>query len=218
MKIVAINGSPKAKGSVSELIIAQIEHILDEKIQTHQAVRLVQGYTTQETLTAILDADILLIVFPLYVDSLPASLIELLTRLEDAAHSIIASPHIFVISNCGLSEPEHTALALDMVKHFAERTGYVWGYGLGIGRGGMLASMGNNWSKGPVSNVYAALCDMTCAMCEGRSEQNKFIAPKFPRFLYIATANIGWRIQAKRNGVRKKLNSRPYEKISETAK
>jgi len=210
MRITAINGSPKEKGSVSELIIEQMEQILDEKAQTHQAMRLVQADTAYETMKGILDTDVLLIVFPLYVDSLPAPLIELLTRLEGAAHSMNATPRIFVIVNCGLYESEHPALALNMVEHFAQRAGCIWGYGLGIGCGGMLASMGNDWSKGPVGSVYAALCDMAAAMREGRSGQNVFTSPKFPRFLYIAVTNMGWRIEAKKNGARGKLKRRPY--------
>ena len=210
MRITAINGSPKEKGSVSGLIIEQMERILGEKAQTHQAMRLVQGDTAYETMKGILDTDVLLIVFPLYVDSLPAPLIELLTRLEGAARGIDAAPRVFAIANCGLYESEHPALALDMVERFAQRAGYTWGCGLGIGRGGMLASIGNNWSKGPAGDVYAALYDMASAMREGRSGQNAFASPKFPRFLYIAVANMGWRIEAKKNGVRGKLKRRPY--------
>ena len=63
MKVTAINGSPKAKGSVSELVIRQMEQILGVKTRMYQATRLVQGETAHETLQAILDTDVLLIVF-----------------------------------------------------------------------------------------------------------------------------------------------------------
>ncbi|MCL1854863.1 MAG: NAD(P)H-dependent oxidoreductase [Clostridia bacterium] len=214
MKVTAINGSPKAEGSISGLIIKHTEQILGEKMQLYHALRLVQGKTAHETVEAILDADVLLVVFPLYVDSLPAPLTELLTRLEDAARCVSVNTRVFAIANCGLYEPEHTALALDMVRFFAERSGFEWGCGLGIGRGGMLASMGKNWSGGPVSGVYAALCNMADAMRDGRREKNGFAAPKFPRFLYIAAANMGWRTQARQNGVRKRLKAQPYAKGS----
>ena len=217
MKVAAINGSPKANGSVSELIIKQTEQILGEKIQVHQALQLVQGGTVPETVAAVLDTDVLLIVFPLYVDSLPAPLIELLTQLEEAAHGNLAKPHVYAIVNCGLHEPEHTVLALDMIRHFAERAGFPWGCGLGIGGGGMLASMGSNWSKGPASSVHAALVGIASAICEKRSRQDVFAAPKFPRFLYIAAANMGWHMQARQNGVLRKLKDRPYAEVSEAA-
>ena len=212
MKITAISGSPKSEGSVSELIIKQVEQILGEEIQIYHAARTVQSETSPDILNIILNADILLIVFPLYVDSLPAPLIELLTRIEQIARKGDKKPRVYSIINCGLHESEHNILALDMIKYFTERAGLSWGYGLGIGHGGMLASMGENWSKGPAGGVYAAIRDMVGSMREGKGGDNVYVAPKFPRFLYIAAANLGWHMQARKNGVLKQLKAQPYKK------
>ena len=224
MKMTAINGSPKAADSTSAKIIEQMERILGEQIEAHHAARLVQGETPPETIAAILEADILLIVFPLYVDSLPTPLIELLARLERAACRDIsrsaAGPQVFAIVNCGFYEAAQNTLALDMIEYFARRAGLPWGYGIGNGAGPMLASMGDNWAKGPASSVYRALCDMAADMhrkvsnpnagTQNTSKPNVFVGPKFPRFMYKTVADLGMRLSARRNKTRN-LRARPYK-------
>jgi hypothetical protein len=54
----------------------------------------------------------------------------------------------------------HNELAVDMIKHFAIRAGFPWGYGIGIGGGGMISSMGEHWQSGPVGSIYNALSDL----------------------------------------------------------
>ena len=209
MNITAINGSPKLKASASESIIIQMNNLLGNKIKTFHAMQMTQSKTPQDNIANILDADILLIVFPLYVDSLPAHLIELLTRLETAASTIIAKPKIYSIVNCGFIEAEQTALALEMIKHFAARLGLTWGGGIGIGGGGMLSSIDGDWKKGPAGGIYRALVDMAGNIQNGENTQNIFISPKIPRFLYSILGNWMWKTEAKRNGV-KSLRARPY--------
>jgi len=207
VKIAAINGSPKTDG-ISALIIKRMEKLLDERIETYHAMRLVRTEMPQETIAGMLEADILLIVFPLFVDSIPSPLIELLTRLESTAYHGAAIPRIFTIVN-GALDSAQTAIALEMIEHFTCRVGLPWGYGIGIGAGSMLYNAGENWEKGLASDIYHALCDMATAIKEKRSGQNIFIAPKFPRFLYKTVANMSFWREAKHNGVGN-LRARPY--------
>ncbi len=209
MKITAINGSPNIKDSLSGRIIGQIEKLLGVKTEARHAIKLINS-TAKEDAFALLDADVLLIVFPLYVDSFPMPLIEVLTRLKEAAKGAASKPRVYAIVNCGLYEQEQTALVLNMARHFAEESGLPWGYGLGIGHGGMLSSFGDDWSKGPASVVYKALSEMAGAIHGGSSGPDVFAAPAFPRFLYNLAANWGFRSMAKKNGVLKTIRARPY--------
>jgi len=210
MKTIAINGSPKLKDSLSGQIIGQMEKILGEHIEIHHAAKLVRDGAAPDSLRDLLSADTLLIVFPLYVDSLPAPLIEFLTRLEKAKGGP-APLRVFAIANCGFIEPKQIEPALEMIKHFADCAGLQWGYGLGIGGGPLLGNFGNNWNTGPISGIHKALCDMACAILESRSGQNVFISAKFPRFLYKTLANMSWRVQARKSGIRAaSLRARPY--------
>lgn len=60
-----------------------------------------------------METDILLIVFPLYMDYLPFPLIELLTRLENTIQHGAAIPKVFAIVN-GALDATQTTLALEM--------------------------------------------------------------------------------------------------------
>ncbi len=216
-RIVAINGSPKAKESVSGLLIEKMEELLAVKIDVAQAVRLIRPEkapeTVLETIAGMLTADVLLLVFPLYVDSLPAPLIRLLTLLEQAAKSARAPlPKVYAICNCGFYEAEHARLALRMARHFALRSGFPWGYGIGIGCGGLAYALSNNMGKGPAATLYTALCTLGQAIRDnnGSEREDVFVTPKIPRFLYKLGGNMGWRQMAKANGVRDQLSARPH--------
>jgi len=215
MKLAVINGSPKVSGSTSELIIKQLERHLGEKIDIYHAITLLKQDSAKIVeIGKVLDYDALLIIFPLYVDSLPAPLIEVLSRLENIVKSETSPgnmrlPQIYSVTNCGFFEAEQNSSALKMIEHFATRAGLPWGYGIGIGGGGMLSSMGDNWSGGPVSVVHNALRDMAIAIKNKDSKQNVFVSPKFPRWLYLLAADIGMRQLAKRNGV-KNIRAKPY--------
>jgi len=73
----------------------------------------------------------------------------------------------------------------------------------------MLSSMGDNWSKGPVSGIHKALYEMAVAIKDKESRQNVFIGPKFPRLLYLIAADLGMRRLAKKNGA-KNVRLKPY--------
>jgi len=210
MKIVAINGSPKASGSTSAKIIGQVEKIMGEQIEVYRAAKLVSADTSRDIIAGMLDADVLMLVFPLYVDSLHASLIELLKRIEISANNRANLPRVYTIVNCGFFESSQTALALEIVEHFANRAGLPWGYGLGVGGGPILSGLGESWEKGPAAIVHQALLALSAAMRENRSGQNAFVSPKFPRFLYKAMGNYGFRYEARRNKIRN-LRLQPYK-------
>lgn len=208
MKIIAVNGSPKRAGN-STLIIEQMEKLLDEPIEKLHAIQLVQAETPNDIMAKMLGSDILLLVFPLYIDSLPSPLIELLTRMESAAAHGAATPHVYAVANAAFNAKQ-TALALEMIEHFAVRSGFTWGTGVGIGAGPMLFQGGDNWEKGMTSGIHRALSDLASTIKGKKSGPNQYIEPHFPHFLYKALINYNFRFEAKRNGVRN-LWVRPYK-------
>jgi len=211
MKISVINGSPKMSGGISGLITNQMERHLNVSFDVYHAIKLIKQIESQtEELAKILDCEVLLIIFPLYVDSLPAPLINLLGRIEKFSSDVSLKPHVYAIVNCGFFEAKQNALALEMIRSFSLRAKLPWGYGIGIGGGGMLSSMGDNWSKGPASGIDKALNDMAISINSKESKQNLFVKPKFPRILYMIAADLGMRRLAKKNGV-KNIRAKPYD-------
>lgn len=207
MKITAINGSSKSDG-ISSLIIKQMENLLDVDINTHHAIKVFRSETVEKSIDDILESDILLIGFPLYIDSLPFPLIDLLTKLEKALQHRASAMRVYTIVN-GALDAEQTELAIEMISHFAYRSGLLWGYGIGIGEGSMLYNVGDNWEQGPASEIHDALSKMSIAIQKRQCEENRYLAPKFPRFLYKFAANIIFLISAKRNKVHN-TRAQPY--------
>ena len=212
MKIVAINGSPKPNESASGMLIQQIEDILHTNATVFSVRKLLDQKEFAHFSAVLQDADVLLVVFPLYIDSLSAPLIKVLSLIEQEGRLQREVPlKVYAICNCGFYEAEHTRLALQMIERFAVRAGFNWGYGIGIGCGGMLLSLPGNLAKGPAANVHAVLrelCDEIAGTISGT--QNVFVTPKFPRFLYKLSGNMGWNQMAKRNNVRTIIHARPH--------
>ena len=212
--IVAINGSTKSKDSVSGLIISQIATITGSAVTVFQTLQLIntKNSPAPDMLSGILKADALLIVFPLYVDALPAPLLKLLMLLErESINAGDPLPTVYAVCNCGFYEAGHCRPALEMIENFCGSSGLKWGYGVGIGGGGFLLSRSNNMSKGPTANIFSALQDLGKLIeSGGREKQNIFVTPKIPRFIYQLGGNIGWRQMAGKSGLKVSLKARPH--------
>ena len=226
-KTVIINGSPKPKESASKMLIEKIQEFLENKPTIYHASGLVRQEDYSEELSNILNSDILLFVFPLYVDSLPAPLIKLLTIIEQERALIEEKtsmgeqkgidinrklPIIYAITNCGFFEAEHNQIALDIIKNFSSSVGMRWGYGIGIGGGGYIASNSKHISKkGSASNVYNAFCELGGAMENNiEKKENVFLTPTMPRFLYKFSGNLSWYLMAIKNGSLTSLKAKPH--------
>ncbi len=213
--LVYINGSPKTKDSTSALLINQMEKILGTSANIYQAVNLIRGNDFTLLMEEIEQADAIVIAFPLYVDSVPAPLIKLFSMIEEAIKaSNITRTIVYAICNCGFHEAEHTTIALEIVENFVHRSGFAWGYGIGIGGGGIVATQKKDMAKGIAKNVYFTLQDMSNAIQSGNCrERNVFVTPKFPRFLYKLTGDISWKMMARKNGVGKNMWAKPHHDV-----
>ncbi len=197
-----INGSPKASGSVSGAILDTIAGMLGPQAETRRIKAVTAGRATE----ADLEADVLVVAFPLYIDSLPAPLLEWLISY----HGLVGAREggspatVFAVCNCGFHEGAQTELALAVVRNFACSSGLTWGGGLGIGSGGMLVGLASvppeAGIKRPVSRGLAWLGGLV-AKAEASGEV-RLVQFAFPRFAYIFMAHAGWRHMAKVNGLR----------------
>lgn len=177
-----------------------------------------------ELITQIDNAELILLVFPLYADALPYLVTKALTLI--AAHRRMCrdtSPkRLMAIVNSGFPETHQNAVALAICHEFAVQNGLTWVGGLAFGAGGMI---GAQWltdakrSGPPVRNVVSAL-DMTAAcLAEGLpvpAEATRMITKKglysalFNRF-YAWMGGKSFETLAAKNGTSKdKLLSQPY--------
>ena len=217
--IAIVNGSPKTRNSVSAMLIGQIEEITKTKATVYQAVKLAEQEDISLTLSDILNVDILLFIFPLYIDSLPAPLVKVLGSIErEAAGKDGRLPVVFAVCSCGFYEAAQTRVALDIIENFAVRAGLKWGYGIGISCGPLVLSQEKNMDKGRAANVYTALTALGEAMWGGdvkrgdeAESQNVFVTPKIPRFFYQLGGDYSWRKAAKKYNTGKLLKAKPYQ-------
>ncbi|MCL2161680.1 MAG: hypothetical protein FWH56_07345 [Betaproteobacteria bacterium] len=210
--IVAVNGSPKTKNGASAMFISQIEDFLETKITVYQAVKLARQEDISIALSDILKADTLLIVFPLYVDSLPAPLIKVLTLLErEVINTNGQLPKVYAICNCGFYEDRHNRLALNIIENFSVRSGMSWGGGVGIGGGEFVRMQARGLCRGSVANVFAALRELAELIQSGSvGKQNVFVSPRIPRFLYRLGGNMRWLYMAWKHGKAHSIKTRPH--------
>jgi NAD(P)H-dependent FMN reductase len=221
---VIFNGSPRGSRSSS----ASLGRYLSAQL-TRLGVRagMVEGCASRlndehivELLAASDAADLVVLSFPLYADSLPAGVIRTLERI--AAHRQRITPssrtgaqRFMAIVQCGFPEVQHNHTALAICREFAWESSYVWAGGLAIGGGhGLVQSKPLEALGGRGAHLRKAL-DMTAAAAvAGRPVPAEAIElcarPFVPGWMYRAFGNLGWVLDARRNGTSRQLRNQPY--------
>lgn len=200
MNILFLDGSPKNQNSASSHLLKGLSDMLGDigNINWCHA----RSNNASEVADSIIASDALVIAFPLYVDGIPSHLLSFLEGMELCLKARASQPRVYVICNAGFYDSRQTCIALDMMKVWCEKSKLSWGQGLGAGAGGMVFS--SPLGRGPMANLGRALSALAQAIRNGEQGQDIFVEPNFPRFLYKEMAHMGWRLQAKQNGVSQK--------------
>jgi len=183
----------------------ELEGWSTESIDLHRAAFL-QGEGDEFVSKAGL-ADLILLVAPLYVDSLPAPTIRALERIaEGRAERDPEAPstRLAALVHCGFVEPKQNETAIEICRRFASAAGFEWFGGLMLGGGGM-----------PSRRAARALREAGDALARGfpipPGARKRAGRPMMPSLLYILGGNLMWRRAAKKHGVSKDdLLGAPY--------
>lgn len=152
MNISIINGSPKSGKSTSGLLI---KYLLQEMGECNAQVFKCTLQTTE--LAKIACSDVLVLVFPLYVDSIPSQLLQLLIILEELKN-LNHDMMVYCIVNNGFFEGTQNYVAIQQIKNWCAAADLNWGQGVGIGAGEMLPFIANIPLKhGPNKNIGYAI-------------------------------------------------------------
>lgn len=202
MNVLMVNGSPKAGTSASGRILDAIAGTLSHQAQTRRIRAAVAGRAEETDL----EADILVLAFPLYVDALPAPLLEWLISYRDLVRARGAGvpAKVYAVCNCGFHEAKQTELALAIIKNFVSSSGLAWGGGLGIGSGGMLVGLASVPPEAGVKRPVSSGLTWLAGLVAGAETPGdiRLVQFAFPRFAYIFMAHAGWRQLARTNGLR----------------
>jgi hypothetical protein len=201
LSIALINGSPKAKDSASGCLLEEMKGLLKESMITEYRFQKPGLLNPKE----VLEHDVLVFSFPLYVDGIPSHLLYCLKELAKHRREHRAELTVYAICNAGFYEGHQNQNALQMLKNWCVKCQMTWGGGIGIGGGGMVQGMKNvPHGKGPKKNSSAALDVLADNILSGGCGENIYVNPGIPRFLYKLAAELGWKQVAKANGLKKK--------------
>jgi len=212
-------GSPRLLKSTSHSLGSYLcerlgaESIPSDTICLHTVLR------SQEKMQALLDAvdgsDLLILTFPLYVDSLAAPAIEALERIAEHRKSPPAGGKLFAaVANCGFPEAHQNATALAICGTFAQQAGFEWAGGLALGGGEMVGGMPLEQAGGKTLRIRKSLDLAAEALARAQpipaEAQNLMAKPVIPHWLYRFMGDMHWKKQAKGYGVKASLRDRPY--------
>ncbi len=222
-------GSPKTGASTSASLGAYLLEELEKRGLRTQAVALTKALrseeATEELHSAVAAADLVVLSFPLYVDSLPAPVIRALELIgarragalgdaDDSVAEAAGKPALVAICQCGFPEAEHNEVALEICAGFARSAGFEWAGGLAMGAGGMVSEQPLRKVAGRLRSVVRALDLSAAELAAGRTVPDEAVRlmakPAFPAFAYRFIANRGWRSELKKRGAGTPLDARPF--------
>ena len=215
-------GSPRTRVSTSNSLGTYLfERLGAQGIQT-KTIYLHTVLRSPEKMRMLREAvdtsDLVVLAFPLYVDTLPAPVIEALERIAAHRNSRTSRQLFAAISNCGFPEAEHNATGLANCANFAHQAGFAWAGSLALGAGqGMVHGTPLNELDGRVMPLKQALDLAAEALTHGHAipeaAQGLLAKPFIPAWLYQQLGWMGWKQQAKRYGAGRALKRRPYVEV-----
>ncbi len=213
-------GSPKGRASASYALGTALAEGLRERGATvcdgfvHHALRSAEE--TGWLLDAVDAADLVVLAFPLYVDSLPAPLVRLLELVAGRRRGPVplGTPRLAVVVQCGFPEAHQCDTAVAICRLFAERTGMHWAGALAMGMGGQLAG-GIEKLPGGGKHLLHALDLAAESLANGGDVSEEaaalFAKPLVPRWMYTLIGNVGWRLQMRKHKAQHPMGYRPYD-------
>ena len=213
-------GSPKTRKSTSNSLGAFLfEQLGAQSIQT-ETIYLHTVLRSPEKMRALLDAvdaaDLVTLAFPLYVDTLPAPVIEALERItthrkdrDRTRRQLFAA-----IANCGFPEAFQCNTALANCESFARGAGFTWAGGMALGAGHMIDGVPLAEGGGMTMMMRQNLEQAAKALVQGQAipqaARDGLAKPVIPHWVYRLTGWLRWNKQSKDYGAKKLLKRQPY--------
>ena len=200
MKIIIINGSPKTIKSNSEILGNYLFPLLKENnIKKYYSIYF---QLNDKTKNEIYNSDVLIFIFPLYVDGIPSNLLKLLVKFEKE-NVVKPKTKIYCIVNNGFYEGKQNFLALLHMKNWCKKVNAKWGQGIGIGSGELLPYLKKfKLGQGPLKNLEKILSRFSRNILTLNSDKNIYINPNWPKNLYFIQGSFSWILKARKNNLK----------------
>ncbi len=221
-KALLLIGSPKPAASTSASLGDYLLDRLREKGMDTDGARVYWAIASDDRVENLVesvnDADLVILAFPLYVDTLPAGVIRFLEMVSERGSSYSHKHRrLAAIVNCGFPETTQCEMAVASCRRFAEEAEFDWAGGLALGGAGAIDGRPLEKVGRATRNVKKALDMAADDLASGRAISEEAIAlmarRTMPRWLYTFAGNLGFRREARKNGIRgNRLADRPYGK------
>ncbi|NTV16572.1 MAG: NADPH-dependent FMN reductase [Chlorobiaceae bacterium] len=213
-------GSPRMGKSTS----AALGEYLFDQLGTHgvetETLQLYKALNhpekTRRMLEAIDSADLIVLAFPLYIDSIPAPVLSAMRIISKHRQQLPSSGRFAAIANCGFIESFHNDNALAACAVFAKSSGFDWMGSVSIGGGeGLVQGRPLQELGGPVIPYKKNLDIVAEALAAGHpvpeEARLRLAKPFVPGWIYRIAGTAGWKKQARQYGTEHRLDERPYQ-------
>ena len=200
MKISVINGSPKAIKSNSEILGNYLSSLLKEnEIKKYYSISF---RLNDENKNEIYNSDVLIFLFPLYVDGIPSNLLKLFVEFEKEK-VVNPATRVYCIVNNGFYEGKQNRLAILQMKNWCEKVKADWGQGIGVGAGELLPYLKKyKLGQGPLKNLGKVLDEFSANIRTLKSDEDIYINPNWLKSLYFFQGSISWILKGRKNNLR----------------
>ncbi|MDT9350188.1 hypothetical protein P3F00_06760 [Clostridium perfringens] len=189
-KVIIINGSPRAPRSNSK----EYGEIFSSYYKGQADTFNITKKNHKEICSKIGDYTDILLVFPLYADGLPVTMLNFLKVLEENPPK--NKPKVNVIVNCGFIEPEQNNVCIDMVKLFCKQNTYEFNSVLSIGGGeAILGTPFKIFVKWKIKKLAKSIYNNTV--------ENLSVTMPISKKMYLKASTNYWINYGKRNGITK---------------
>jgi multimeric flavodoxin WrbA len=218
-RAVLLVGSPRTRKSTSVSLGGYLFGQLQARGIETETIQIYTSLNSPARMDAmygaIYRADLVVLAFPLYVDTLPAPVIAALEKITAHRKGQTSPIRFAAISNCGFPEAQHNQTALAVCSEYARQNGFAWMGGLALGGGeGLVHGVPLNEMDGRAMPIKGALSMAAEALAHGQpipqSAQDLLGKPVIPNWMYKLFGGYGWKQSAKQYGVQKKLKRQPY--------
>ncbi len=215
-------GSPRIQKSTSSSLGSYLFKQLNQHGVETETVYLYKGLHLPERMEALRHSletvDLVVLSFPLYIDTLPAPVIALLENVVGWCKEKKTPTRFAAIVNSGFPQPHQNTCAIANCVEFARSAGFEWMGSLELGGGeGMVHALPLDELGGRGIPLRRALEIAAGALADGQpipdSARELFAKPFVPVWLYKLVGTYNWKKRARQYGAQKLMRARPYQKI-----
>jgi multimeric flavodoxin WrbA len=222
-KVLLLNGSPRmAKSSSASLGGYLLDRLATVGIET-ETIHIYSVLHEEGKRRALLDAidraDLCILAFPLYIDSIPAPVLTLMHAIRERRVGKPMHGAFAAISNCGFIESAQNEHALASCAVFARAAGFRWMGSIAIGGGeGLVQQKSLSEQGGPLIPYKKALDRVADAFSAGKpvpDEARQQLGKSFiPAWIYRFVGSRNWKKKARLNGILEQIDAQPYQRAA----